>query len=111
MLMMAPPSAVEPPANPVRFTFVAASAFTKPLYRTEMIPLDTPPMKSLRSILGAIARCKAGTTSVEYGLIAFVIAVTITATTAQTGKSIRGVFADITKAMDGPANEPARQFP
>lgn len=76
-----------------------------------MIPLDTSPMKSLRSTLRAFARCNAGVTSVEYGIIALVIAVTITATTAQTGNSIRGVFADINKAMDGPANEPARQFP
>ena len=76
-----------------------------------MVPLNVPHMKSLRSTLGAIARCNAGVTSVEYGLIALVIAVTITATAAQTGNGIRGVFADISKAMDGPANEPARQFP
>jgi Flp pilus assembly pilin Flp len=68
-------------------------------------------MKSLRSLLGAIARCNAGATSVEYGLIALLIAVTITAGVAPTGNGIRGVFADISKAMDGPANEPARQFP
>ncbi|MEI8144769.1 MAG: hypothetical protein WCH83_04840 [Alphaproteobacteria bacterium] len=45
-------------------------------------------------------------TSVEYGVVAFALAVAITAAVAQTGTSIGVVVADISRAMNGPPDAP-----
>ena len=63
-------------------------------------------MNSRRSILSAIARCNAGSTSIEYGLVTLFIAVAITVSAAQSGKGIRAVFSGISKSLDGPASKP-----
>ena len=54
-----------------------------------------------RLITTSIARCRAGSTSVEYGLVASLIA-----GAAQAGNSISGAFAELAAAMEGPADEP-----
>jgi Flp pilus assembly pilin Flp len=67
-------------------------------------------MNSLRSFLRAIARCNAGSTSIEYGLIALFIAVAITVSAAQSGNGIRAVFSGISESLDGPASKPPTIF-
>jgi Flp pilus assembly pilin Flp len=71
-----------------------------------MVPPNVRLMNSPRSFFRAIARCNAGSTSIEYGLIALVIAVAITVSAAKTGNGIDAVFSGISESLDGPASKP-----
>lgn len=61
-------------------------------------------LQNLRLALRQLVRDERGATAVEYGLIAFLIAVAITGSVTDVGTQLKAVFGDVVTSLTTPAS-------